>query len=113
MNILGIGVDMVDIRRVAGIGDIRRAAWFICTDQELHDMEQSRDQIQFFAARLAAKEALIKATPEKCTYHDFSISTKEGKPVVVYTKAQQQRNFFLSIAHEFDYAISYAIVCAS
>jgi holo-[acyl-carrier protein] synthase len=63
-NILGIGVDLVDVRRIERammrhpISFVRR----IFTEQEQHDAESKTRPYVFYAKRFAAKEAFAKAT---------------------------------------------------
>jgi phosphopantetheine--protein transferase-like protein len=112
MNITGIGVDIVNLERVRKARYLDRVAEFLFTEEELKTMAESRDKAQFVASRLAAKESVIKAFPETRHYHDFLIIKKEGKVSVECRKPEDlHRKVFLSITHELDYTIGYAIVC--
>lgn len=109
MKILGIGTDIVDIRRVASARYLDRVAEFFLLEEELADMRESRDRAQFVASRIAAKEAVIKAFPAALGYHDFSIRKEGQKPVVFFSGLARSADIFLSIAHEAGYATSVAI----
>jgi|SRR6185437_12235944 len=113
MHIVGIGTDIVDLKRIRNARYIARAAEFFFTDTELTDMRGSRDTAQFVASRLAAKEAVIKACPERLWYHDFSIVKKGEKlSVQLHKPLGKPYDIFVSIAHEFAYVVSNAVVSA-
>ena len=110
-NIIGIGTDIVDLRRLKKVSELRRVADFILTDEEMGDMKKSRDEAQFLASRLAAKEAIIKAYPGKMSHHDIVISKNGRKIQARLVRSKDAKiGIFLSIAHERDYAIGYAIL---
>lgn len=112
MEIVGIGTDIVDMRRVAAARFPERIAAFLFVEEELLAMRHSRDQTQFIASRLAAKEAVIKAFPGTLGYHDFSIG-KRGKDLSVHFLTPSPRGYtaFVSVAHEFSFAVGYATLC--
>ena len=111
MSIIGIGTDIVEIERIKKAKFKKRTAEFFFLKEEIGAMNKSRDYRQFFASRLSAKEAVIKAFPSKLYYHDFKISNIGKKPTVTFLKKNSKKyKVFLSIAHEFKYAISYAII---
>lgn len=110
MEIVGTGVDIVDISRARRARYLRRVAEFIFNDEELTRMRASRDEAQFFSSRLAAKEAVIKAFPLPLTYHDFSI-VPLTRGVGVHFSSDTSYHALVSIAHEIDYAVGYALVC--
>src|SRR3989344_391423 len=111
MRILGIGVDIVDMRRLRQARHLERVAEFFLLPEELEAMKHSRDAVQFAASRFAAKEAVIKACPERLWYHDFVIE-KEGEKLRVRFCGPigQKYEVFLSVAHELSYTISNAVV---
>ena len=100
---------MVDTRRVKNARYALRVAEFILRDEELADMRQSRDEAQYLASRLAAKEAVIKACPERLFYHDIMLS-RDGEKLVVKLCKQlsEEYNIWVSIAHELEFAIGLA-----
>jgi holo-[acyl-carrier protein] synthase len=113
MNILGIGTDIVDIRRLTTSRSLAQIGRFFFVRQELRDMKKSSDQAQFLASRLAAKEAIIKAYPGVLHYHDVVLYKKAKKLQARLTRKKDAHlHVFVSIAHEFNYAIGYAIVGA-
>jgi holo-[acyl-carrier protein] synthase len=88
--ILGLGIDVVDIARVARIleGSPARAARFVerCfTPAERAYCEGARDRAARFAARFAAKEAASKAlgAPAGIAWHDVEVVRAGGAPALV------------------------------
>lgn len=65
MSILGIGTDIVDVRRMATLlgGDNggERLKRRVFTDAERSYCEHAANPVESFAARFAAKEAVVKA----------------------------------------------------
>lgn len=109
MLLLGVGIDIVELSRVAKARYLERVADFFFLPEELDLMQKSRDHVQFVASRLAAKEAVIKAFPGILRYHDFVIGTQNTKPVVRFVHKQHKRYaVLLSIAHEENYSVSVA-----
>ncbi len=111
-EIVGIGTDIVEIERLRNARELKRAADFFFLPSELRDMKKSRNQAEFVASRLAAKEAVIKAYPGTIHYHDIAI-TKRGKKIIAKLVRPADKKFtvFVSIAHEKKYALGYAILC--
>ena len=111
MRIVGVGTDIVEIQRIKKLGLKKRVAEFFFLKDEILDMNKSRDVAQFMASRIACKEAVIKAFPRKLEYHDFKISKIGNRLTVSFVDKKNKRyQVFLSMAHEFKYAISYAII---
>ena len=114
MDIIGTGIDIVDLDRVRAVRNIERAAWFILLPEELLEFEQSRDRAQFIATRLALKEAIIKAVPFTAGYHDLIIQKKGDQPQARFVASPNPKlNIAISAAHEFRYAVGHAIVWVS
>ena len=106
MEIRGTGIDMVDMDRLVG-RDVARMAEYICTADELRRMELSRSAEQYVASRLALKEAVIKASPERLFYHDIEIRTEGGK--LSASVAGSRNTFVVSLSHELRYCIAQAL----
>ncbi len=113
MKISGIGTDIVSLARFHSIKNIQRVAEYILTDTELENFKTAPDKIQYLGSRFSAKEAVIKAFPEKLTYHDFYITKDGDVPVVKFVQMTPvPYAVSISISHEFDNAIAFAIVCS-
>jgi holo-[acyl-carrier protein] synthase len=122
--IVGIGVDIVDIRRVRGVlerqGDrfVRRV--FTAAEQDY--CRAHRDPSPYFAARFAAKEALFKALgtgwARGVTWRDAEVQRQEsGAPRLMITGcarklADQQgaRRTHVSLSHSEETAIAVVIL---
>lgn len=85
--ILGLGMDVVDIARIARIvaGDPARAERFLArcfTPAEREYCDARRDRAARYAARFAAKEAAVKAlgAPEGLSWTDVELERGDGAP---------------------------------
>ena len=105
MNILGIGVDLVDISRLS-----EKLAKRLLTSKELelYNKLNGNRKLEFFGGRLAAKEAIFKALPDKnLHFSEIEILYDESyKPVCTY----KDYIIHISITHEDNKAIAFAIV---
>lgn len=111
MKIVGIGTDIVELKRLSKTSDLKRVSEFFFTKDELSDMKKSQNKVEFTGSRIALKEAVIKAFPGKLHYHDFVIYKKGEKIEVKFTDQKNKKyKVFASISHEFKYAIAYVIM---
>ena len=124
--ILGIGIDIVDIRRIEKIiikyGDRFLTKCFLQT--ETHKSENRRNTIQSYAKRYAAKEACAKALgtglAKGVYWKDIEVSNNVlGKPILtLHNKAAKILNQIssnntrieVSLSDEKNYAISNVII---
>ena len=111
MNILGIGVDILELERVATIRCRERFAEYFLTPSEMRMFAASKDPVRFVASRFAAKEAVIKAFPGALCPHEFEIIKDAAKPTVRFaSEDMREYRAFVSISHSTDYVIGYAAV---
>lgn len=122
--IVGIGVDLVDIRRIRAGNDRfgNRLAQKLLSALEMSDYHDHHDQAALLAKRFAAKEALVKALgigfrngvqlPQISIIHD-----KDGRPGFQYQgriadilKERGVKSSHLSISDEKQYAIAYVVL---
>jgi len=110
----GIGIDIVEMKRVRNIRFLHRFAEYFLTPDELITFAASADPIGFIASRFAAKEAVIKAFPGFLRPHDFEIIKEGVKPVVRFLSPAHESKYraLVSLAHSTDYAAGYAMVIA-
>ncbi|KEI94795.1 holo-ACP synthase [Clostridium botulinum] len=121
--IYGIGTDITEIRRIEKA--ITRNKNFInklFTRNEMDLCEKKNFKLEFIAGRFAAKEAISKALGtgiRDFNFKDIEIINNElGKPQVVLKpkvediirKISQSYKIHLSISHEKEYAIAYALL---
>ncbi len=123
--IYGIGVDMVEVRRMeAGVARFgERLARRILSGEELADYRGSNRPAQLLARRFAAKEALLKALGTGfrkggVPLSQISVGHDElGKPVLLFADEARHRlgqlgisGSHLSITDEREYALAYVIL---
>jgi len=122
--ILGMGVDIVEIYRMKGAikkwGDLFLTKIF--TPREIKYSTSRRLAHQHFAARFAAKEAVVKAfgEPNKHPIRWTEIEVlndKEGKPIIEFhndalklKKRKRVGNVVVSMSHSENYAIANVIL---
>jgi len=122
MNIIGHGIDIVEIKRIKKIidrlGDRFETRCFTETERI---NASGINRIQYFAGRFAAKEAVLKALgtgwSQGISWTDIEIERlPTGKPLVVlYSRCQEIATelgisiWFLSISHAESYAVASAI----
>ena len=104
--IVGIGCDIVEIKRIKASNEKFYKRVLTPNEQEVfHNMTKQR-QIEFLAGRFVAKEAIYKACNALQTISNIEILNDEnGKPYCIV----EGYTIHISIAHEKEYAIAYAI----
>jgi len=113
-SILGVGIDIVELKRVKDIKELRRFAEFFLTSEELKAFANYNDKITFIASRFALKEAVIKAFPGFLSPHDFRIAKRGVKPIVEFVASANEAAYaaHVSMTHSVDYAAGYATIVA-
>ena len=124
MQILGVGVDIVDKNRIKKSLKNKLFIKRIFTNSEILLAKNKKDKITFYANRFAAKEAFSKSIGtgfrDNLNFSDLSIKNdKLGKPLFVITDKLKKIikkkfkiirfDFFLSISDEKKYSIAYVI----
>ena len=125
MKILGIGVDIIENKR---IGVLIRNKMFIKRTfgkKELKNFKKKTNNVNFFAKRFAAKEAFAKSLGTGFRYNlnfkDIEIlNDKKGRPYysmskkinnIISKKFKTKRyNLFLSITDEKEYSAAFTIL---
>ena len=125
MKILGIGVDIIQNKRIKDSIKNHKFKNRIYSSNELKLSSYSKNKIGYFSKRFAAKEAFAKALGtgfrNNLNFKDIEImNDKLGKPYYTKTKKITQivkkefkvKNFncFLSISDEKDYSTAFAII---
>jgi holo-[acyl-carrier protein] synthase len=122
--IVGIGVDIVEIRRIRDMLEKHDSAFLnkIFTENEHIEADGRSDISVYFAGRWAAKEAFSKALGtgfgKFCSWTDISISNNDsGKPEILisgnaaeFAEKLKIVNIHLSISHEKEYACASVIL---
>jgi len=128
MKILGIGVDIVENKRIQKSIKNPLFKKRIYTTKELNQSNIVNNKVGYFSKRFAAKEAFSKALGTgfrmNLNFKDIEvINDRKGKPYYVKNKKITkiiQNNFkiknfncFLSISDEKDYSTAFAIIQTS
>ena len=120
MNVIGLGVDLVDVHRVEGI--LKRDPRFvrrIFSDDEIDYCDRSPRRAECYAVRWAAREACAKALggiPEG-RWRDIRISRADDGAVTVEldgaARARAEElgadRLLVSLAHERDQALAFCL----
>ena len=128
MNILGIGVDIVENSRIKKFIKNKKFLQRIYTNEELNKSKSIKNKISFFSKRFAAKEAFSKALGtgfrKGLHFKDISISNdKLGKPSIKINKKLKELvtkkfnikkiKIYLSISDEKKYSIAFVTLGAN
>ena len=122
-NVLGIGIDMVQISEVRRLDEVSKGAFVkrTFTEVEKEDAKEAQDLYTFYAGRFALKEAIFKAVAHLAEGKAFDfrhIGSKrlsDGRPKVLLEGELARvldstgvADILVSISNENDYAIAIA-----
>tara|TARA_B100000401_G_C52428723_1_gene541692 strand:+ start:164 stop:550 length:387 start_codon:yes stop_codon:yes gene_type:complete len=125
MSIIGIGVDIVNNKRLKKLVKNRSFIERVFTNHEKKSSINLKNKINYFSKRFAAKEAFSKATgfgiSKNLHFKDIEVkNNKRGKPAInlnkstiLYLKKKFKVKSFktnLSISDEKNYSIAYVII---
>ena len=125
MKILGVGVDIIKNNRIKKSLKNIKFKNRIYSKKELKQSALSKNKINYFSKRFAAKEAFAKALGTgfrmNLNFKDIEVmNDKMGKPYYTKTKKitkivqnnfkVKNFNFFLSISDDKDYSTAFAII---
>jgi holo-[acyl-carrier protein] synthase len=118
--ILGVGIDIIDVERIQAAldhprtGDRFRTRVF--TDEEVAYCTRRRNAAESFAARFAAKEAMMKALGRAYGWREIEVIRGKGAPSLrLHGRAQECaaalgiRRIHVSLSHTATLAIAYVI----
>ncbi len=121
--VVGIGLDIVDIREFQAEVDAKREEWLlrVFTEGERAYCQSHADPYRHLAGTFAAKEAALKALgtgwTDNSDLNDVEITRSEGRPVVVLrgrvqemAGVQRVRTQLVSITHTKDYAAAIVVL---
>ncbi len=113
--IIGIGVDITEVRRIKqahekwGDDFLQR----VFTESEIKNAKTKTSFYQHLAGRFAAKEAVFKAAGDKeLSWQDIQIhNDRDGKPICLFLNGRGKNiNVHISISHVKTYAVANAII---
>ena len=125
MKILGIGVDIVENKRLKKLLKNESFLKRIYGKKEIELSKKIKNKINFFAKRFAAKESFAKSLGtgirKELNFKDIQIlNDKIGKPYylktkkiskIIYNKYKTKMyDLFLSISDEKDYSVAFTII---
>ena len=125
MRIVGIGVDIIENKRIKNSLKNLKFRKRIYSTKELAQSSLSKNKVGFFSKRFAAKEAFAKALGtgfrDNLNFKDIEIvNDKKGKPYYLKSKKiskiihknfnVKKYNCFLSISDEKDYSTAFTII---
>ena len=125
MKILGMGVDIIENKRIKNSIKNLKFKKRIYSSKELTQSMLYKNKVGYFSKRFAAKEAFAKALGTgfrgNLNFNDIEIvNDKKGKPYYLKTKKITQIikmrfkikkfNCFLSISDEKDYSTAFTII---
>ena len=125
MRIVGIGVDIIENKRIKNSLKNLKFQKRIYSAKELAQSSLSKNKVGFFSKRFAAKEAFAKSLGtgfrDNLNFKDIEIiNDKKGKPYYLKSKKISKiihKNFnikkyncFLSISDEKDYSTAFTII---
>ena len=122
--IAGVGIDHVEIPEFSDLMEQDRASLLgrIFTTAEITAGEQRQDRLQYFAARFAAKEALLKALgtgwTDEFDWKDIEVmALASGAPeirlsgnVLALAQSVSLRKIHISLSHTSHFALAQVIV---
>lgn len=121
--ILGIGVDLVDVRRVESIIFRWKEKFLkrIFTESEIRYCNTKKNPAERFATRYAAKHAVVKALYPKemagVSLRNIEIEQGEGRPRVqmrggIGSRAAEMgvKSVHLMVSHDGDYAVANVVL---
>ena len=122
-RVVGIGVDLVDIRRFAAVID--RTPGLVArvfTDREIEASGAHRKQVVSLAGRWAVKEAVAKVLVDTTglSWHDCEVlSGERGEPRIVVSGTVAEaasvrgiERWLVSVSHDGDMAMAFVIAGA-
>ncbi len=125
MKIIGLGVDIVDNKRIKKSIKNKQFISRIFSKKEINQSRKIKDKTNYFSKRFAAKESLSKAIGtgfrKGLNFRDISIvNDKYGKPYyelnnnvkkLIYSKFKVKKiKISLSLADEKKYSIAFSVI---
>jgi len=118
--IVGVGVDLVEVERIrAALANPRTGERFkirVFTAGEIAYCERRRNCCESFAARFAAKEAIVKALGQACNWCEMEIVRADAAPSIRLSGRAAERaaalgatRLHLSLSHTATHAIAYVV----
>lgn len=116
--ILGIGIDIVELKRINQLLDKKGQTFIerILSEAEValyEELSSQRRRLEFLAGRFAAKEAFAKAVKSgigKLAFTDIEVVTSPSGSPVVFVEGYNEDKIHVSISHSEDYALAQIMI---
>ena len=109
---VGVGVDITRVERFRNLEEDKSFLRRVFTKNELDYCLRKSDPAESLAARFAGKEAVVKALSQlniKAGIADVEITGGGRKPPKAKVNGLKAVSLELSLSHERDYAVSFAV----
>jgi len=117
---VGTGVDIIEVERIrVALANPRTGERFrdrVFTAEEIAYCARRRNAQESFAARFAAKEAMMKALGRACGWREIEVIRGKGPPAIrLHGRAEKRaeqmgiRRINLSLSHTAELAIAFVI----
>ncbi|HLC52755.1 MAG TPA: holo-ACP synthase [Candidatus Nanoarchaeia archaeon] len=112
MDIIGIGADIEEVQRFKDKPYLDNQLFYkkIFTIEEIEQCLIKPSPEQSFAARFAAKEAIIKSSNKRLWFTDIVIGQDQNRRPVVRINNPQKLNAEVSFSHTKTHALAMALV---
>ena len=125
MKILGIGVDLIENKRIGNLINNKSFIKRTFGKKEVNLAKKSSNKINYYAKRFAAKEAFAKSLGtgfrDNLNFKDIQIlNDKIGKPyffkskkinkIIIKKFKVKKFDLFLSISDEKDYSVAFTVL---
>ena len=106
-----IGVDIVEIKRIAKLVHNKRFLERVYTKEEVKYCSAKKNSAQHFAVRFATKEAVWKTLNDlKVTHKDIGVKNRADGSPEVFIKGKKRIDIQISLSHADEYAVAVAIL---
>jgi holo-[acyl-carrier protein] synthase len=112
INKIGIGIDIVDVKRFKKIPYEEKPSFYkrIFFPSEIKYCLKHKNSFEHFAGKFAIKEATIKSIQEKISILELETVHLGSKPEVrIKGKLGKKYKFLVSVSHEKQFAIAVVI----
>lgn len=114
-SILGTGIDIIEVERIEKAIEQwgKHFLTHVFCPEEIAYADERRNPAQHYAARFAAKEAILKALGDNAhvSWKDMKIlNDKNGRPYCEYGDKKFKNKILISISHTENYAVASAII---
>lgn len=106
--ILGVGVDIEKISRFRKVSE--NFLKLVFSKKEIQYCKNKKEPFISFAGKFCAKEAVIKAYPNKIPLKDIEILNGEGGKPKVYIRGKLKKKIYCSISHTTQNTIAYVVI---